>query len=127
MSGEQIPPGTDLSTVPAMEAPDGQTYNFTNPEHRGPIYIGVASTFLSLATICVVLRLYARLIIQRKPWWDDCQYASLTTSLLKTDLIPPSNRYISFGAFKLEYRDARNPLISSPALPGSLLRFKYLA
>ena len=57
------PPISVIATWPAP--------NYENPETRGPALLIVESIFLSLAWIILSLRLYVRLVILRKPWWDD--------------------------------------------------------
>ncbi|KAI1464313.1 uncharacterized protein F4812DRAFT_462728 [Daldinia caldariorum] len=61
----------DLSQIPALQPPTGTVSNFIDPTNRGPTYVAVASIFLGLATVFVGVRLWARCIIQRSPWWDD--------------------------------------------------------
>ncbi|ROV87881.1 hypothetical protein VSDG_09530 [Cytospora chrysosperma] len=63
--------GIDLSQVPAMAPPAGQISNFEDPYNRGPAYIVVAAVFMGLATFFVSIRLWARLVVQQSPWWDD--------------------------------------------------------
>lgn len=70
MDMSSLPPGV---VPPAMQPPPGEISNFVDPETRGPMYIAVATIFMGLATIFVMVRLWARLYIQRKPWWDDCE------------------------------------------------------
>ncbi|KAI1738012.1 hypothetical protein F4680DRAFT_426821 [Xylaria scruposa] len=55
----------------ALPPPPGVEPNFNDPFNRGPIYIIIASIFLALPTIFVGIRLWARIVIQRSPWWDD--------------------------------------------------------
>lgn len=69
----EIPPGTDLTGMPAAEAPAGITANFDNPENRGPAYIAVATVCMAMASSFVLTRLYTRLFVLKAPWWDDCK------------------------------------------------------
>lgn len=45
--------------------------NFVDPEERGPALMIVELVVLPLALLCLGLRLYVRLAIVRKTWWDD--------------------------------------------------------
>ncbi|KAH7368699.1 hypothetical protein B0T11DRAFT_277500 [Plectosphaerella cucumerina] len=45
--------------------------NYIDPEERGPALMIVELVVLPLALICLGLRLYVRLAIVRKTWWDD--------------------------------------------------------
>ncbi|KAJ2994196.1 hypothetical protein NUW58_g1620 [Xylaria curta] len=58
-------------TTAALPPPRGIEPNFVDPFNRGPIYIILAGIFLTLPTVSVGIRLWARFIIQRSPWWDD--------------------------------------------------------
>ncbi|KAI0474458.1 hypothetical protein F4859DRAFT_514990 [Xylaria cf. heliscus] len=55
----------------ALPPPPGVEPNFDDPFNRGPIYIIIASVFLALPAFFVGIRLWARVVIQRSPWWDD--------------------------------------------------------
>ncbi|EEY21517.1 conserved hypothetical protein [Verticillium alfalfae VaMs.102] len=45
--------------------------NFVDPINRGPALMIVELTILPIALVCLALRLYVRLCIIRKSWWDD--------------------------------------------------------
>jgi hypothetical protein len=70
MSLAGIPP-EELPLIPALAPPNGTASNFVNPENRADAYIAVAGIFIGLAAISVMLRLYVRFTIQKRPWWDD--------------------------------------------------------
>lgn len=55
-----------LSVIATWPAP-----NYENPDTRGPALLITESIFLALAWIILSLRLYVRIFILRKPWWDD--------------------------------------------------------
>jgi hypothetical protein len=63
MGKQTIPP---LSVILSWPQP-----NYTNPVTRGPAVYVFSSIFLALATIVVLLRLYARVIIRRWFGLDD--------------------------------------------------------
>ncbi|KAF4826620.1 hypothetical protein CGCTS75_v008971 [Colletotrichum tropicale] len=45
--------------------------NYVDPEERGPALLIIESISLSFALICLLLRLYVRIFMMRKSWWDD--------------------------------------------------------
>ncbi|KAF3799355.1 hypothetical protein GCG54_00001397 [Colletotrichum gloeosporioides] len=45
--------------------------NHIDPEERGPALLIIESISLSIALICLLLRLYVRVFMMRKSWWDD--------------------------------------------------------
>ncbi|KAH6640092.1 hypothetical protein BKA67DRAFT_486818, partial [Truncatella angustata] len=45
--------------------------NYKNPETRGPTLMIVELTILPLALICLALRLYVRMYMIKRSWWDD--------------------------------------------------------
>ncbi|KAK7714070.1 hypothetical protein SLS64_004167 [Diaporthe eres] len=51
---------------PAMAPPAGETSNFTNPPNENPLAIGVLVTMIVISTLCVLVRLYARVYLLRK-------------------------------------------------------------
>ena len=63
--------------VPALAPPPGVIPNFTAANPRADIYIIICSVALGLAFIFVLLRLYAKLWINRSPGWDDGMLTSL--------------------------------------------------
>jgi hypothetical protein len=63
--------GMDLSKIPAISPPPGEVVDFNSPINRATMYIAVSSVVVSLAFIFVVLKLYMRLFVLRKPGWDD--------------------------------------------------------
>lgn len=73
----EIPPGTDLTGMPAAEPPPGIDANFVDPENRGPAYIAVSAVCMALALSFVLVRLWTRLFVLKNPWWDDCEYPNV--------------------------------------------------
>lgn len=58
----------DLATLlasPALEAPAGVTPDFDNPPNRNGLAIFVTTFCMIIATLCLCLRLYAKLWITR--------------------------------------------------------------
>ncbi|KXH31597.1 hypothetical protein CSAL01_04594 [Colletotrichum salicis] len=45
--------------------------NYVDPVQRGPALLIIELTSLSVALICLALRLYVRLFMIRRSWWDD--------------------------------------------------------
>jgi putative effector of murein hydrolase len=45
--------------------------NYKNPVNRGPTLMIVELTILPLALVCLGLRLYVRMHVIKKSWWDD--------------------------------------------------------
>ncbi|KAK1537694.1 hypothetical protein CPAR01_07807 [Colletotrichum paranaense] len=45
--------------------------NYIDPVQRGPALLIIELTSLSVALICLALRLYVRLFMIRRSWWDD--------------------------------------------------------
>ncbi|KAI1439031.1 hypothetical protein GGR50DRAFT_637118 [Xylaria sp. CBS 124048] len=84
----EIPPGVDVWKVPAAKAPPGFTSDFNNTDSSAPLFIGVSSLFLTIAVICVSLKLYVRFFIHRKPGLDDlCTVFALILQVAYTALV----------------------------------------
>jgi len=49
--------------------------NFVNPDYNGAKFVVVNAIFLSLATVAVILRVYARGVLLRLLGLDDCKLA----------------------------------------------------
>ena len=61
-----------LAQIPAATPPSGVQPNFTNPETRVPVILGVGIAFLVLAISCYSIRIYTK--VSAKRWsWDDCE------------------------------------------------------
>ncbi|KAH8647311.1 hypothetical protein BX600DRAFT_152708 [Xylariales sp. PMI_506] len=59
----RFPPAAVIATWPSP--------NFVNPENRGPTLMIVELIMLGLALLCTSLRLYVRIVMIKKSWWDD--------------------------------------------------------
>ena len=64
--------GSDPDSRPALDAPPGITSNLIDPPSQGYMTIILMTTFLSLTTPIVLIRIYTRHFINRCLWWDDC-------------------------------------------------------
>ena len=64
----------DLSMIPSIAPPQGVIPNFNSPTNRADLFIAVSCIVVPLSFIFVVLKLYMRIFVMRKPGWDDCKY-----------------------------------------------------
>lgn len=62
---------------PAMAPPAGETSDFTNPPNENPLAIGVLVTMIVISTLCVLVRLYARVYLLRKVQAEESEYSPL--------------------------------------------------
>lgn len=62
---------------PAMAPPEGETSDFTNPPNENPLAIGVLVTMIVISTLCVLIRLYARVYLLRKVQLEESEYSPL--------------------------------------------------
>lgn len=58
MSSSQIPPGTDLSKVPAGKPPVGVTPNFENPSSLTSTLIGICAFLIAWGTTFGIIRIW---------------------------------------------------------------------
>ena len=63
----------DPDNTPALEPPPGVTPNFVDPYSDAPISSAITYLFFGIATVCLVLRLFARLKIMRQMQLEDCK------------------------------------------------------
>ncbi|KAH9995932.1 hypothetical protein F4779DRAFT_194042 [Xylariaceae sp. FL0662B] len=61
----------EMMELPAMPAPDGITPIFDNPPNQNGLAITILTLCLVISTICVCLRVYARLYLLRKVQAED--------------------------------------------------------
>ena len=61
----------DLEDYPLQPPPSGKISNFDSPETRGPAVIILCSIFLAVMWPVLILRLYSKVWVIRKCWWDD--------------------------------------------------------
>ena len=69
-----LPPGTDLSKIPALEPPPGVIPDFVNPPSLAKTLIIVNVIFMVLMVIFVALRVYSKALVIRAMGWDDCEH-----------------------------------------------------
>lgn len=65
-----VPPGVNINTTPAAKSPTG-VYDFNSPENNATVYIATSVTFAAITFLFVLLKLYVRLFVHKKPGWDD--------------------------------------------------------
>ena len=95
-----LPPGTDLSTIPAGVPPPGVIPNFVNPPSLAPTVLGINITFMVITTIFVSARLTVNLRRERKTGIDDCEFTSKPEARLRSLLIATGFCAAAFiGAF----------------------------
>lgn len=56
---------------PAMAPPDGQTADFDDPPNDNPLALGAFMLMLVVSTLCVAIRIYAKLYVVRKMQPED--------------------------------------------------------
>jgi hypothetical protein len=74
----RFPPLSVIATWPAP--------NYVDPVTRGSALLIVELIFLPLALICVCLRLYVRIRMLRKVWWDDWLMAAAAVREIRSRL-----------------------------------------
>ena len=62
----------DSAQKPAGHPPPGVHSNFLNPVSLREPVIAVNTSFVILAALAVVLRLYAKAVVTQATGWDDC-------------------------------------------------------
>ncbi len=74
MSANEIPMSLsdpNFLSLPAAAPPPGIIPNFENPEDRGPILVKVGGVLVGLMMVFVINRVYVKIWVVRKAWWDD--------------------------------------------------------
>ena len=71
-----LPPGVDLSKVPARVNPSGAPPNFDNPPTLAPVTLGISVTMSIITAAFVMVRLYTNAKGVRKLGLDDRQTVS---------------------------------------------------
>ena len=67
-----IPPGTDLSTIPLGQNPNGQPPNFTNPPNQEWLVLCVGLPLIITSCMFVALRVATNYKVARRLLIDDC-------------------------------------------------------
>lgn len=70
---DQVPPGTDLTTVPLVPNPNGKPPNFVNPPSQADTALGVGLPLVIISTLVVFVRLITNFRSARKLGLDDCE------------------------------------------------------
>lgn len=70
---------------PALAPPAGVVSNFDNPPNNNGLAQGVIATCITVATLCLVARVYTKLFCVRKFKLEDCN--SLGPPYLRTTLL----------------------------------------
>jgi hypothetical protein len=60
---------------PALTPPAGVTSDFDNPPNNNPLAVGVLSTCAAVATLCIIIRVYARVVLLRKVQIEEGMYS----------------------------------------------------
>ncbi len=71
----------DPSSKSVGHPPPGAHSNFVNPVSLRTPVITVNSVFLVLATLAVVVRLYAKGFVTRAAGWDDCTFEEVDAKI----------------------------------------------
>ena len=66
-----IPPGVDISKLPALAPPHGIIPNFVDPESRAHAVLVGSGILTALTIIVVVLRFYTRIFVTKIVGWED--------------------------------------------------------
>ena len=62
-----------LLSSPALAAPDGVTPNFNNPPNNNALAHGVIAACIAVASLCLLLRIYAQVYLSRGVKPEDCK------------------------------------------------------
>lgn len=60
---------------PTLAPPAGVTSNFINPENNNGLAYGVIAACVTVATLCLMIRGYARLVLFKQLKPEDCELA----------------------------------------------------
>jgi len=71
-----------LAFVPALPPPSDITPNFIDPYTRAPIQVAVTSIMLALAVLFFLNRVYVKLCLTKKLYWDDATIVLAMVSIL---------------------------------------------
>lgn len=68
----QLPSGVDLSKIPLLPPPVGQTSNFIDPPSLAAVAEGVGGSLIAIETILLVLRTCSNIKTFGKVRFEDC-------------------------------------------------------
>ena len=63
-----------LLAAPALPPPDGVTPNFDDPENQNGLAMFVFTFCTIIATLCLLIRSYARFWVERKFQLEECEH-----------------------------------------------------
>ena len=64
---------SQYANLPAATPPPGVVSNLDNPPSRAlQLFIGMG-TCIAATTVLLALRMYAKLVVTKKPGWEDCE------------------------------------------------------
>lgn len=86
---------------PALAPPPGVTPDFESPPNNNPLAIGVISACTAVSTICLLLRAYARVWLQRRVQIEEGVHLSchLCSGESITDCVFPVLTLCAYGCF----------------------------
>lgn len=61
------------TTMPAGQPPQGVNSDFISPQYDGGRLVAVDVTFLSIAIIMMILRLYTQAVLSKRVGLEDCK------------------------------------------------------
>lgn len=68
---------------PAMPAPEGVTPNFDDPPNMNGLAVAIIRLTLVIASVCLLLRAYARVYLLRKAQIEQGKSACLVTATMR--------------------------------------------
>jgi hypothetical protein len=66
-----------LAQIPAEAPPPGVVPDFEHPATTVPLMLGLSYTVATVATVCLVLRIWTRTFLVKRWQWDDSMFARL--------------------------------------------------
>lgn len=62
-----------LADLPGMKPPPGVIPNLIDPPTKGNLNLLCHVACISFSTVCVLIRMYTRIFINRAHGWEDCE------------------------------------------------------
>lgn len=87
----------ELLAAPALAAPEGVTPNFDNPPNKNGLAWIVTTLCMVVATICLFLRLFVRLWLEKKLRVEECKLTSIPLHLRPVEYAANSNPFQSWS------------------------------
>lgn len=63
-----------LLAAPALAPPEGVTPNFDSPDNQNTLAMFVFTFCMVVATLCLLIRVYARFWVERKLQLEECKH-----------------------------------------------------